>query len=706
MPNDNHLMSEEQVPGNWTAIEKPATIPGQVPPGAPAPPLPQAMPQFFSGSLAPQLQLGTRFVATESASPLVPKTALMPFGLQASAITNAAAQSTVIKTAPVVLQQAAVTVGLNVPSIFTPVSQSVNLPGVLSIGLAKENARTVFAGPAGSAASPYLDGATSTSATAHSITLAATAQYTDLVFSITSGSFAHGTAMTTPTGFTLINNPGGQSPLSMAIVAPGALSVSSSYTSSNTTNDSISGLLALFSFNGGTLPTVTQIASVGGAWGTSTQNITGTVPANVALIAVFTAGGLNASPSGTGGTTGLSDTAGNSWAHVAESVHGDIIGGTDGSAVSLYFCANPAAGSTTFSMGFSMTVGGSAFSDANFIVYTVSAGIILNAAIPTFRLLTLSDMPPGITSPSYQNIESHSVLVTPQRPNLNFLAPLQAADNAGNSSTDVSAAVFVASGTNHATGIVPDPGAVAGTTHFLREDATWAVPASGGGGGFGTLNNAGLTNYFNWNSSTGILTIGFGQDTVSAQSGNASWTALEPPTSTRSASSSVRVTTTDTACGFRGSGFSGNPVTTFDFSNLQYACMMYMGRTTDVRFYNGLVGYSSLTNTLGATSIVAGVKGAYFRFDTTLSDANIMCVTSDGTTINAQSSGVSADTNTHRYAIVIVPATSVKFYIDYNLVATSVANLPTGTSGWIMTGSWHTATVNPLLGFSMLMVSQ
>ena len=45
----------------------------------------------------------------------------------------------------------------------------------------------------------------------------------------------------------------------------------------------------------------------------------------------------------------------------------------------------------------------------------------------------------------------------------------------------ISASVFVASGASHATGIVPDPGSVAGTTKFLREDATFAVP---GGGGF------------------------------------------------------------------------------------------------------------------------------------------------------------------------------------------------------------------------------
>lgn len=47
---------------------------------------------------------------------------------------------------------------------------------------------------------------------------------------------------------------------------------------------------------------------------------------------------------------------------------------------------------------------------------------------------------------------------------------------------------FVASGGSHAAGSVPDPGATAGTTHFLREDATWAVPAGGGGGALTSAN--------------------------------------------------------------------------------------------------------------------------------------------------------------------------------------------------------------------------
>lgn len=39
---------------------------------------------------------------------------------------------------------------------------------------------------------------------------------------------------------------------------------------------------------------------------------------------------------------------------------------------------------------------------------------------------------------------------------------------------------MVASGASHAAGIVPDPGVTAGTTKFLREDGSWAIPAATG----------------------------------------------------------------------------------------------------------------------------------------------------------------------------------------------------------------------------------
>lgn len=37
---------------------------------------------------------------------------------------------------------------------------------------------------------------------------------------------------------------------------------------------------------------------------------------------------------------------------------------------------------------------------------------------------------------------------------------------------------FGASGGSHSSGVVPDPGSTAGTSKFLREDSTWAVPGN------------------------------------------------------------------------------------------------------------------------------------------------------------------------------------------------------------------------------------
>jgi hypothetical protein len=48
----------------------------------------------------------------------------------------------------------------------------------------------------------------------------------------------------------------------------------------------------------------------------------------------------------------------------------------------------------------------------------------------------------------------------------------------------VSVPILGASGASHQAGIAPDPGATAGATRFLREDATWDAPPSGGGDPF------------------------------------------------------------------------------------------------------------------------------------------------------------------------------------------------------------------------------
>lgn len=65
--------------------------------------------------------------------------------------------------------------------------------------------------------------------------------------------------------------------------------------------------------------------------------------------------------------------------------------------------------------------------------------------------------------------------------------------------------VFGASGSNHSTGLVPDPGATVGSTKYLREDGTWAEPAGGGGTGTVTGVKVGTDSYSP--DSSGVVSI-------------------------------------------------------------------------------------------------------------------------------------------------------------------------------------------------------
>jgi hypothetical protein len=88
--NNPYLVNEKDLPKNL--------VPAEVEPSsAPAPPVPHDMPQFFSGSMPPQVQHDTQFVGTKLGTPRIPSYDLMPLGIQGNPSTNAAIQSTATK---------------------------------------------------------------------------------------------------------------------------------------------------------------------------------------------------------------------------------------------------------------------------------------------------------------------------------------------------------------------------------------------------------------------------------------------------------------------------------------------------------------------------------------------------------------------------------------------------------------------------------
>jgi len=70
-------------------------------------------------------------------------------------------------------------------------------------------------------------------------------------------------------------------------------------------------------------------------------------------------------------------------------------------------------------------------------------------------------------------INAGVVLTTRQ---INTTAPVAGGGDLSANRT-ISVPAFVASGGSHAAGLVPDPGASAGTAKFLREDASWQIPS-------------------------------------------------------------------------------------------------------------------------------------------------------------------------------------------------------------------------------------
>lgn len=104
-------------------------------------------------------------------------------------------------------------------------------------------------------------------------------------------------------------------------------------------------------------------------------------------------------------------------------------------------------------------------------------------------------VPPGTGGAAfYQTIEQAGVS-KPQEDNLNFLAPITATDNPGNSSTDIAVSVMVGdSGSGGTKGLAPAPPAgSAAAGKYLAADGTFSVPPGTGGVGIVAIDRTGLS---------------------------------------------------------------------------------------------------------------------------------------------------------------------------------------------------------------------
>jgi hypothetical protein len=184
----------------------------------------------------------------------------------------------------------------------------------------------------------------------------------------------------------------------------------------------------------------------------------------------------------------------------------------------------------------------------------------------------------------------------------------------------LSLADFTHSGTGHAHGLVPDPGATTGTTKFLREDATWQVPPSGGStppGGVDTYVQYNDSNTFGGSvgfqfDKTAKITLGNGTTAGKIDFRNASnWTTtLQPSSNTNTYTITlpglttvlVGTDTTDTlsnksidSTGLKFNSTSGNGITLKRGGSSASIFTLTLPEATGTLLYDGNLGTNVAT---------------------------------------------------------------------------------------------------------------
>lgn len=142
-------------------------------------------------------------------------------------------------------------------------------------------------------------------------------------------------------------------------------------------------------------------------------------------------------------------------------------------ASGLTMSTNRLLGRTTASTGAieEITVGSGLTLSAGTLTAAGGSGTVTSVAMTVPSILSVSGSP--ITTSG-----TLAVTLATQTANTVFAGPTSgvAATPTFRALVAADLPVFVASGASHAAGAVPDPGSSAGTTRFLREDATFAVP--------------------------------------------------------------------------------------------------------------------------------------------------------------------------------------------------------------------------------------
>jgi hypothetical protein len=377
-----NIINESELPTDLEFVERAPIVTGSG--AAPT----QSFDRYQGAILSAPLGLDTD-IARSQLPGANPAYRLMPASLAGNPATNASVQSTarkVIAATPNPPSSSGGSVSLDVPNIFTPIAQTITLPGTLAFSLASQPVGT-FLGVNGFANAPYPDGSAVNTVSGLSASLSYNTPGQDLVLFFAAVDNTHGSALTGPgAGWTALPGIGYGSTSGVAYQTDPAgtvVSQSQSYTTSNSNFEMIS--IALLSIPYVTTPVITARGNGGGSF--SSANVVGTPAVGEGLLAFALINNNNVA-SNRGDIQSVTDNRGNIWFKIASTQGvGNFSGTLFGTGLSLWFCPSPRTGvSTTFTFS-----AGTATVSASIGVVGIT-GLSPNAGIPTFSPINIGEL--------------------------------------------------------------------------------------------------------------------------------------------------------------------------------------------------------------------------------------------------------------------------------------------------------------------------